>query len=57
MCKSLLDSGRVNVASLRETQSWYIQRGEQTAEVDFDRVVDTRFIDYAVSRLGRYPGS
>ena len=57
MCKSLLDSGRVNVASLRETQSWYIQRGEQTAEVDFDRVVDTRLIDYAVSRLGRYPGS
>src|SRR5712692_3278737 len=48
-------NGVVNVDSLRETQRWYVGRGEQTAEVDFDRVVDSSFVDYAISRLGRYP--
>ncbi|HLH22994.1 MAG TPA: ABC transporter substrate-binding protein [Chloroflexota bacterium] len=46
-------NGAVNVESLRETQRWYVARGDQTGEVDFDRVVDSSFADYAVSRLGR----
>ncbi|HZR97775.1 MAG TPA: ABC transporter substrate-binding protein [Chloroflexota bacterium] len=46
-------NGAVNVESLRETQRWYVARGDQTGEVDFDRVVDTSFADYAVSRIGR----
>jgi ABC-type nitrate/sulfonate/bicarbonate transport system substrate-binding protein len=46
-------NGAVNVESLRETQRWYVGRGDQTGEVDFDRVVDPSFVDYAVSRLGR----
>jgi NitT/TauT family transport system substrate-binding protein len=48
-------NGNVNVESLRETQRWYIGRGEQTSEVDFDRVVDSSFADYAIGRLGRQP--
>src|SRR5262249_28552813 len=50
-------NGGVNVDSLRDTQRWYIGRGEQIGEVDFDRVVDMSFVDYALSRLGRYPGT
>jgi ABC-type nitrate/sulfonate/bicarbonate transport system substrate-binding protein len=46
-------NGQVNVESLRDTQRWYVARGDQTGEVDFDRVVDSSFADYAVSRLGR----
>lgn len=46
-------NGAVNVDSLRETQRWYVARGDQTGEVDFDRVVDPSFAEYAVSRLGR----
>ncbi len=50
-------NGAVNVESLRDVQRWYIGRGEQTGEVDFDRVVDMSFVDYAIQRLGRAPGT
>jgi NitT/TauT family transport system substrate-binding protein len=50
-------NGSVNVASLRGVQRWYLERGELTSEVDFDRVVDLSFLDHALTRLGRYPGS
>jgi NitT/TauT family transport system substrate-binding protein len=46
-------NGAVNVESLRDTQRWYLGRGELTGEVDFDRVIDTSFVDYAIQRLGR----
>jgi NitT/TauT family transport system substrate-binding protein len=46
-------NGSVNVESLRETQRWYLARGEQTGEVDFERVVDPSFVSYALSRIGR----
>ncbi|HLH22083.1 MAG TPA: ABC transporter substrate-binding protein [Chloroflexota bacterium] len=48
-------NGAVNVDTLRDVQRWYIGRGEQTGEVDFDRVIDMSFVDYALQRLGRYP--
>jgi NitT/TauT family transport system substrate-binding protein len=48
-------NGGVNVASLRDVQRWYLGRGELTGEVDFDRVVDLSYSNYAVDRLGRYP--
>ncbi|HEY7065723.1 MAG TPA: ABC transporter substrate-binding protein [Chloroflexota bacterium] len=46
-------NGQVNVESLAETQRWYVARGDQTGEVDFERVVDPSFADYAVGRIGR----
>ena len=48
-------NGTLNVDSLQDVQRWYVGRGEQTGEVDFGRVVDMSFVDYAISRLGRYP--
>src|SRR4051812_5711495 len=47
-------NGSVNVASLRALQRWYVDRGE-TGDVDLERVIDTRFVDYALGQLGRYP--
>src|SRR4051794_6269806 len=49
-------NGGVNVESLRDVQRWYVGRGEQSGEVDFDRVVDLSFVDYALTHLGRAPG-
>jgi NitT/TauT family transport system substrate-binding protein len=46
-------NGGVNVESLQDLQRWYIGRGEQTGEVNFDRVVDPSFVEHAISRLGR----
>jgi NitT/TauT family transport system substrate-binding protein len=48
-------NGSVNMASLRALQRWYVDRGETTGDVDLERVVDTRFVDYALGQLGRYP--
>lgn len=48
-------NGSVNVESLRAVQRWYLGRGELTGEVDFDRVVDSSFVNYAIEQLGRYP--
>jgi NitT/TauT family transport system substrate-binding protein len=50
-------NGAVNVDSLRDTQRWYLGRGELTGEVDFDRIVDMSFVDYALQRIGRAPGT
>jgi NitT/TauT family transport system substrate-binding protein len=48
-------NGDVNTASLRDTQRWYVERGDQTAEVDLQRAVDPSFVAFALQRLGRYP--
>ena len=48
-------NGTVNLASLRDTQRWYVERGDQSAEVDLQRAVDPRFATFALERLGRYP--
>jgi NitT/TauT family transport system substrate-binding protein len=48
-------NGNVNTASLRDTQRWYVERGDQTEEVDLQRAVDPSFVAFALQRLGRYP--
>jgi NitT/TauT family transport system substrate-binding protein len=47
--------GRVNVDSLRDTQRWYVERGNLAAEADLNQIVDPRFVEYALGRLGPYP--
>jgi NitT/TauT family transport system substrate-binding protein len=47
-------NGDVNTASLRDTQRWYVERGDQTTEVDLQRAVDPSFVAFALQRLGRY---
>ncbi|HZU07557.1 MAG TPA: ABC transporter substrate-binding protein [Chloroflexota bacterium] len=47
-------NGEVNVASLRDTQRWYVERGDLATEVDLQRAIDPGFVAYALERLGRY---
>jgi len=46
---------RVNAQSLQDTQRWYLERGAIPTEVDINELVDQQFVDYALTRLGRYP--
>jgi NitT/TauT family transport system substrate-binding protein len=46
--------GAVNVDSLRASMQWLHERGDLAVDVDVDRMVDMRFVDYALGRLGRY---
>ncbi len=48
-------NGSVNVDSLRAVEEWYRGKGEVTAPVDFDQVVDMSFVNDAVQHLGPYP--
>ncbi|HZU07929.1 MAG TPA: ABC transporter substrate-binding protein [Chloroflexota bacterium] len=47
--------GKVNVEGLRNDLRWFVEHGLVTQPPDLDRVVDTSFAEYAVSRLGPYP--
>jgi NitT/TauT family transport system substrate-binding protein len=46
--------GRVNVESMLDMQSWYTKNKFSTAQVPANRLVDTRYIDYAVQKLGPF---
>jgi NitT/TauT family transport system substrate-binding protein len=49
-------NGSVTLDSLRFVQRWYQERGDLTGELDLERVVDRSFVDYALTRIGRYTG-
>jgi len=46
--------GYVDPVSLRENQEWFAQHGLVQTQIDMDRVIDNRFVDAALARLGRY---
>jgi len=46
--------GRVDVASLKDNQDWFVRQGFVQTPVDVDRIVDTSFADAAVQRFGPY---
>jgi NitT/TauT family transport system substrate-binding protein len=46
-------NGQVNVADLRAQQDWYHKAGLVREPVAIESVVDNRFAEYAVGRLGR----
>jgi NitT/TauT family transport system substrate-binding protein len=48
-------NGRMNVASIREDQEFWLARGLQQTRINVDEVVDHRFADAAVQVLGPYP--
>jgi ABC-type nitrate/sulfonate/bicarbonate transport system substrate-binding protein len=47
-------NGRVNAASLKEDQDYYLSAGLQERPIDIDRLLDPSFVEAAVQRLGRY---
>ena len=46
-------NGRMEVKSLEADQDWFLKLGLQQARADLGKVIDYRFADYAVSRLGK----
>lgn len=46
--------GYVDAVSLRDNQEWFAQQGLVQTQIDMDRVIDNRFVDAALARLGRY---
>ena len=46
--------GVLNIESLRSDAKWFVEHGYLKGEPDMDKIVDTRFVQYAVEKLGPY---
>ena len=46
--------GNLNVESMEFDQDWYLARGYIRERIELSRVVDMRFRDAALQRIGRY---
>lgn len=47
--------GAMDLASLREDAEWYVKNGYVKKLPDIDKIVDLRYINFAVEKLGKYP--
>ncbi len=45
-------NGRLELRSLEADQDWFLKLGLQQARADLGKVIDYRYVDYAVARLG-----
>ncbi|SRR5581483_8400834 len=48
--------GYVSLPTLAQDVDWWVAHGYVKTRVDVTQVVDHSFVDYAIERLGRYPG-
>ena len=48
-------NGTLNRQTFEEYQDYFLKYGTQQQRLDFDRVLDQSYMDYAVQRLGRVP--
>jgi NitT/TauT family transport system substrate-binding protein len=46
-------NGRMEIKSLESDQDWFLKLGLQPARADLAKVIDYRYVDAAVSRLGK----
>lgn len=46
--------GYVNEASIESDLEWYFERGHVRERPDIRRLVDNRYVDFAIQQLGRY---
>lgn len=44
-----------NVESMQDQEDWYAAQGAVTRKVPIESMIDRRFVDYAVGKLGRIP--
>jgi NitT/TauT family transport system substrate-binding protein len=51
---SIDPNGSVNLASLNDQAAWYAEQGLLQGSIDVASLVDARFADAAIARLGRY---
>jgi NitT/TauT family transport system substrate-binding protein len=47
-------NGKINIASMLDINKWYVQNKMSTTEFPAQRVVDSSYIDYAISKLGPF---
>jgi NitT/TauT family transport system substrate-binding protein len=52
--QGLHPDGQLNVRSIEEQQDYFLSEGLQEKQVDFEQIVDTRFIEQARKELGAY---
>lgn len=46
--------GRVNTQSISADQDWYFAKGLLQQKVDMTKVIDNKYVEYALERLGKY---
>jgi NitT/TauT family transport system substrate-binding protein len=46
--------GKINLASMNDIGKWYVQNKMTTTEFPATRVIDSSYIDYAISKLGPF---
>ena len=46
--------GRVNVASMLDMKAWYVKNKMSNVQFPAERLVDNRYVDYAVAKLGPF---
>jgi NitT/TauT family transport system substrate-binding protein len=51
---ALNPDGKLNVQGMKDDLRWFVDRGLTTQAPDMDKVIDTSFAEYAISRLGPY---
>jgi hypothetical protein len=46
-------NAEISLDGLRDQQDWYARQGVVTQKTDVEKMVDRRFLDYALEKLGR----
>jgi hypothetical protein len=47
-------NGKVNTASILDMNAWFVKNKMSNVQFTADRVVDNRYVDYAVAKLGPF---
>jgi NitT/TauT family transport system substrate-binding protein len=47
-------NGKINVASMLDINKWYVANKMSSAQFPADRIIDSRFIDHALAKLGPF---
>jgi len=51
---ALNPDGKLNIQGMKDDLRWFVDRGLTAQAPDMDKVIDTSFAEYAISRLGPY---
>ncbi len=46
-----------NLDSMRDQEEWYAAQGAVTKKVDVESMIERKFVDYAIGKLGRIPAN
>jgi NitT/TauT family transport system substrate-binding protein len=46
-------NGEISIEGLRDQQEWYVKNGFVSTKASIDGMIDRRFLDYALDKIGR----